>query len=295
METQYADKIEQFAERLAGRAKYGFAGEKPIAVWALTCAARQMDRRLTGLDLLREHTDQVRTHFLRLADMYGRMKDATASWSVITGSAQELQRALTSAREANEAFAHLDPEDLAQLEGWFQERSSAEGPGATSAVHEATNSKRAPRPTSPAPVGVGWEVRLSESANCVEAWSRFRLPFEPKGESLEYREQLKAAISGLRAASTALVEAEYVSPSLPSNCDVENVLFYNVGAGAFASVARAGLSFAYHQGQGPLAPNGEIFDHYVRYRVQQGEGQEPNGRWIDLPARNVGQRVLQCR
>lgn len=76
----------------------------------------------------------------------------------------------------------------------------------------------------------------------VEAWSTKRLQFEPKGWQLIFREDLRSAIASLAAAPNELLHAVYVSPDKTPS-DTENILFYNVGEGAFANSALNGLRF----------------------------------------------------
>lgn len=67
----------------------------------------------------------------------------------------------------------------------------------------------------------------------VEAWSERRLPFEPRGDSLRFRTALRVALTGLVATRASGLRAEFASTSRDL-VDAENVLFYNVGASAFA-------------------------------------------------------------
>lgn len=71
-----------------------------------------------------------------------------------------------------------------------------------------------------------------------------RLPFEPKGWLVDLRAELAAAARALHAADGELLDAVVAAPAGPSNWDVENVLFYNVGTGCFAAAAVHGVRFA---------------------------------------------------
>jgi hypothetical protein len=77
----------------------------------------------------------------------------------------------------------------------------------------------------------------------VNAWSEVRLPFEPKGEMLEFRQQLVAAIKAMPPACDGQLVATYTAADPNALIDTENVLFYNVGLGCFSAhteeVARA--------------------------------------------------------
>jgi hypothetical protein len=74
----------------------------------------------------------------------------------------------------------------------------------------------------------------------VEAWSTIRLPFEPKGWLLQYRNDLRAALREMRATDGSVLCAEYASPD-SALADVENVLLYNVGTGCYSHLVGQGL------------------------------------------------------
>jgi hypothetical protein len=71
-----------------------------------------------------------------------------------------------------------------------------------------------------------------ENCNVVELWSLKRLPFEPKDWLLDMRDSLRTAISQLIVNDSSILSATYTSP-IEELCDVENILFYNVGTGRF--------------------------------------------------------------
>jgi hypothetical protein len=56
----------------------------------------------------------------------------------------------------------------------------------------------------------------------------------------EFQQELRAALRGLVAAPQQILSARYLSESL-APVDVENVLLYNVGVGAFKMAAHDGL------------------------------------------------------
>lgn len=88
-----------------------------------------------------------------------------------------------------------------------------------------------------------WQVvPASQTHAVVEAWSRLRLPFQPKGSMREFQLALGRAIQQLTAAEGQILYATYRSSS-PDLCDAENVLIYNPGTGRFAKSTREGLQF----------------------------------------------------
>lgn len=115
------------------------------------------------------------------------------------------------------------------------------------------------------------------SAGVVEAWSQMRLPFEPTGDSLQFRAALRQELSGLVASGQAGLRAEFASTS-QDPVDAENVLFYNVGAAGFARADQSVLLFE-RSGEVPSPPNGSgACPHYHRYEVRV----EPSWRhWLE--------------
>lgn len=77
----------------------------------------------------------------------------------------------------------------------------------------------------------------------VRAWSIQRLPFEPKGWLLDYREELRRGLRSLVHADGARLRAVYSSPDQEFS-DVENVLLYNVGTGSYRHLTTEGLEIS---------------------------------------------------
>lgn len=75
----------------------------------------------------------------------------------------------------------------------------------------------------------GFEVRASPKL--VEGWAPRRLPFEPKGLMLNYRNALRDALGELQPGR--VLYCAYSSTD-ESPCDVENVLLYNLGLSSFS-------------------------------------------------------------
>ena len=78
--------------------------------------------------------------------------------------------------------------------------------------------------------------------NNVKIWSVTRLPFEPKGWLVDMRQQIRQDLKLLNLKKNTIFSAFYVS-SDNSFCDVENVLFYNVGMSNFNNLTKNGLIF----------------------------------------------------
>lgn len=83
---------------------------------------------------------------------------------------------------------------------------------------------------------------IETSTSSVTAWSTARIPFEPKGWLLEFRNQLRSAIAGLPSVDGRILYAAYRSP-IGGYVDVENLLIYNVGPACLASATKNGLVF----------------------------------------------------
>lgn len=76
----------------------------------------------------------------------------------------------------------------------------------------------------------------------AEFWSRFRLQFDSKSLTSNMKRAIISTVIPLEAHDGEALRGIYVSP-IRDSVDTENVLFYNVGAGAFSRAARYGLRF----------------------------------------------------
>jgi hypothetical protein len=106
------------------------------------------------------------------------------------------------------------------------------------------------------------------SSSRVEAWSTVRLPYEPAGWLIDFRQTLRAAVSTLRSSPDQLLHAMYASKSV-ALVDVENVLLYNVGMSAFRRASHCGIRLERSFTPPPTPPegtwSGRALDHYHRY------------------------------
>ena len=107
----------------------------------------------------------------------------------------------------------------------------------------------------------------SDSAS-IQFWSDRRLPFEPMGQMVDARNTLRSALRRLAPAEEKILLATYRSLD-QSFCDAENVLFYNVGAATFESVARTGVRFDRIHIAPPVSPSGRHFKHFHHYRLAE--------------------------
>lgn len=101
----------------------------------------------------------------------------------------------------------------------------------------------------------------------VEAWSYRRLPYEPRGDALEFRGALRAHIA--RVEPRGLLRCVYASADR-TFCDTENVLLYNVGMSTFARLLARGLVFE-RAFEVPPAPTSGSFVHHHAYSTSQRE------------------------
>jgi hypothetical protein len=83
--------------------------------------------------------------------------------------------------------------------------------------------------------------RVTSAPDKVEAWSSVRLPFEPKGWLVDFRNDIRRAIVQLEPSGESLY-ARFSSADMRP-CDIENILFYNVGPGNFSSLMANGVVF----------------------------------------------------
>jgi hypothetical protein len=125
----------------------------------------------------------------------------------------------------------------------------------------------------------------------VQYWADDRLPYEPSRDwHFALRFNVQAALGELRAGENHALHGVY----LTRKCgfyDVENVLFYNIGAGHFAKSTRFGLRFETAITIPPSAPAGRRRNHYCRYAIVPITdgfrcwrlGEIPVATWIDIP------------
>lgn len=108
----------------------------------------------------------------------------------------------------------------------------------------------------------------------VECWAESRLPFENLRDwQKAQKEELVRALRLLEAGPDETLSAVYLSPAAGERFDAENVLFYNVGPGAFRKSATFGLVF--ETAVAPAVVNLNQPDHrrhYQRYEVIPGRG-----------------------
>jgi hypothetical protein len=104
---------------------------------------------------------------------------------------------------------------------------------------------------------------IASDPDRVQAWSAFRLPFEPKSPAVRaFRDALRAAIGGLERRPA--LRAVYQSAD-PTPCDVENVALYNVGSAPFRGLGTDELLVERPRGFSPRAPSGAPLAHYLAY------------------------------
>ena len=120
---------------------------------------------------------------------------------------------------------------------------------------------------------VGW----SDAHPSVEIWSSTRLPFEPKGEMLQLRTEIRAAVRQVVVADGQLLRAIYQSGQTDV-VDLDNVLFDNVGYAAFAECGARGLVFERSFGALQPAPTGSRYSHYSKYEAAPTSGQAGRNR-----------------
>ena len=101
----------------------------------------------------------------------------------------------------------------------------------------------------------------------VQVWSRTRLPFEPKGWLKDLREQIRQDLKHLKLGRESVLYASYVS-SEKRFCDVENVLFYNVGPNKFDNLTKNGLIFERGFAEPPKLDKFS-FSHFQQYSIEK--------------------------
>jgi hypothetical protein len=120
----------------------------------------------------------------------------------------------------------------------------------------------------------------------VNAWSQVRLPFEPKGEMLQFRQQLVAAITAMPPTGDGQLVATYTAADPNALIDTENVLFYNVGLGCFSAHTRRSLAFERVFAAPPDHPATTSWTagHHHRYRTAPAPADFEHWRPVHLVA-----------
>jgi hypothetical protein len=86
-----------------------------------------------------------------------------------------------------------------------------------------------------------YAIRVGPSS--VEAWSVARLPFEPIGWALAFRDDLRDALRQTSPVAGARLHAIYGADDQGQFVDTENVLLYNVGSAALRHLMSHGVGF----------------------------------------------------
>ena len=145
------------------------------------------------------------------------------------------------------SFCGMEPELDAMRISHRAPVSSSSGPHASS---------RSDRPVGMDGRGRQFHVR-GDGSSVVEAWSGYRLRFDSKPETLALRDALRAAIRQLSSPREQILHATYTT-ECQDQVDAENVLFYNVGVGNFASAASHGICFERRSCAPPLCPQSDF-------------------------------------
>jgi len=86
------------------------------------------------------------------------------------------------------------------------------------------------------------QFHVAQSTSTVELWSTERLQFQPKGQMRQLKKALASAIGRVPRRRCGWLYAAYCSADVRP-VDLENVLFYNAGTGAFARTTQRGIAF----------------------------------------------------
>lgn len=86
------------------------------------------------------------------------------------------------------------------------------------------------------------QFHVAQSTSTVELWSTERLQFQPEGQMRQLKKALASTIGRAPRGEGGWLYAMYCSADVRA-VDVENVLFYNVGTGAFGHATQGGIVF----------------------------------------------------
>jgi len=108
------------------------------------------------------------------------------------------------------------------------------------------------------------KYQLISSPDIVQLWSSKRIQLESNGWRREMKKELKSTLQALETGHDLILYACYIS-TVDDFVDVENVLFYNVGDGAFSKICKDGIVFERGFELPPLSEDGMAYDHYQFY------------------------------
>lgn len=124
-----------------------------------------------------------------------------------------------------------------------------------------------PTQTDPSDFSGLFHASKSDSpAGPAEFWSRNRLQFDSKPITQAMKRRIRDLVATLEAGDQGILRAIYTSSSRDI-VDAENVLFYNVGTGAFARAARFGVRFERSFNTCSECPDCPDAIHHHRYDV----------------------------
>jgi hypothetical protein len=110
-------------------------------------------------------------------------------------------------------------------------------------------------------------IESKPEKNTVEVWSSARLPFEPKGWLLQLRNEMKSAIRSMPTSDNTGFYAVYTSAD-NHFFDIENVLLYNIGTGAFSQLCRYSLCFERKVAEAPVCHlNNQFMPYHYLYKT----------------------------
>jgi hypothetical protein len=99
--------------------------------------------------------------------------------------------------------------------------------------------------------------------NVTELWSVARLPFAPTDWRRDMKKDLKEAIRNMCPKAENILYGHYNSPD-QAVCDIDNILFYNVGTGVFQQVCQNG--FFIERSYEKVAASEEQQEEYTHYQ-----------------------------
>jgi hypothetical protein len=88
------------------------------------------------------------------------------------------------------------------------------------------------------------DFHIVKNTKSVKAISNYRIPFEPKGIEKEFKNSLRNELSKLKLSNNEMLFATFKN-SNNNFFDVENILFYNIGASAFRGISANGIMVEY--------------------------------------------------
>lgn len=115
------------------------------------------------------------------------------------------------------------------------------------------------------------KTKIEKSSQRIELWSTKRLQFEPKGWMKQMREELRDNLKEINPIQNGVLYCSFFTREENTTFDVENVLLYNVGSGAFSKISTKQVFMERTFESSPFIKNSSNLKHYHLYSYTKAD------------------------